>query len=106
MRLVCKVLQVPSPPKTRLYRGFPPGVPGQEPGELMEGADILLMEKTEDGISLCRYTASGNLAGDTWHANVEDAKHQVDFEFDGMISPWVNIPPGVTDVVEFALRSY
>src|SRR5258708_28885959 len=42
MRLVCKVLQVPSPPKTRLYRGFPPGVPGPESTQLMEDQDILL----------------------------------------------------------------
>jgi hypothetical protein len=72
----------------------------------MEAADILFVEEKKDGVFLCRYTATGNFAGDTWHANVEDAKDQAEFEFDGLISPWVDVPSEVTDVVEFALRGY
>ena len=59
-RLVSKVLQVPSPPKTRHYTGFPPGVPGQETGKLMETADILVIKKEKDGILLYRYTVIGS----------------------------------------------
>jgi hypothetical protein len=106
MRLLSKVLQVPSPPKTRHYIGFPAGVPGQETGKLMETPDILLIEESKDGTFLYRYTASGKNVGDTWHASVEDAKHQADFEFAGLITPWVNVPPEITNVVEYALGEY
>lgn len=72
----------------------------------MEAQDILLLEEKKDGTFLYRYTASGEIAGDTWHASVEDAKHQADFEFDGLITPWVNVPAEITNVVEYALREY
>lgn len=34
-------------------------------------------------------------AGDTWHLNLEDAKHPANFEFHGMITSWIPIPPQV-----------
>jgi hypothetical protein len=66
------------------------------------------LKTIQPAISLCsRFSnGTGNFVGDTWHQNVEDAKHQAEFEFDGMISHWVDLPRDVTDVVEFALREY
>jgi hypothetical protein len=90
MKYLSKVLQVPSPPKTLHYIGFPPGIGlEEEPRELTEAADILLIEQRQDGVFLFRFTASGKPVGDTWHANLEDAKHQAEFEFKGLISPWI-----------------
>jgi hypothetical protein len=34
-------------------------------------------------------------AGDTWHLNLEDAKQPANFEFHGMITPWIPIPAQV-----------
>ena len=107
MRLVCKVLQVPSPPKTRHYIGFPSELGSTEKErQMMEPADILLIEKRDEGVFLFRFTASGEAVGDTWHMNLEDAKHQAEFEFDGLISAWVSVPSNVSDVVEFALGEH
>jgi hypothetical protein len=107
MRLVCKVLQVPFPPKTRHYIGFPPELGSTEKDrKMMELADILLLEKQQEGVSLFRFTASGEAVGDTWHLSLEDAKHQAEFEFDGLLSPWISVPSDVSDVVEFALGQH
>jgi hypothetical protein len=71
MRLVCKVLWIASPPRTHYRIGFPPGVISNENHrELMEAADVLLIEDSKDGI--LRFTASGKPIGDTWHANLEE----------------------------------
>jgi hypothetical protein len=109
MRIVSKVLAVPDPPKVWLYRGFPPELdPDPKARQTMEPADILLIEQDEydGGFFLYRYTAAGVSAGDTWHLNLEDAKHQADFEFDGLITPWIDVPPDVkevADIVRYAL---
>jgi hypothetical protein len=104
MRIVSKVLAVPDPPKVRLYIGFPPEIdPDPEARQMMEAPDVLLIEQNEEGFFLYRFTAAGIFAGDTWHLNLEDAKHQADFEFDGLISPWISVPSDIKDVVRYAL---
>jgi hypothetical protein len=106
MRLVSKVLAVPDPPKTRLYIGLPPELdPNPAARQMMAPPDILLIQQDKDGngFFLVRYTAAGLFAGDTWHLNLEDAKHQADFEFEGLITPWIPVPSDVKDVVRYAL---
>jgi hypothetical protein len=109
MRIVSKVLAVPDPPKVRLYRGFPPKL-DPDPGarQMMAPPDILLIQQDKDGngFFLVRYPEAGVFAGDTWHLNLEDAKHQADFEFQGLITPWIPVPPDITkvaDIVRYAL---
>jgi hypothetical protein len=105
MRLLSKVLQTPSSPKTRHYIGFPPGIVSDEDSrKLLEPADILLIEERDEGFFLFRFTASGKEVGDTWHANLEDAKHQADFEFEGLTSSWIEVPDDVEDVLKFGLQ--
>jgi hypothetical protein len=108
MRLVSKVLKVSDPPRTRHYVGFPKELTSGESNsqEMMKAPDILLIEKRDEGFFLFRFTADGIPVGDTWHLNLEDAKHQAEFEFDSLISSWGEIPPDVTDVVSFALAKY
>ena len=108
MRLVSKVLQVPDPPKTRHYVGFPKELTSGEghSQEMMQPPDVLLIEKREEGFFLFRFTADGIPVGDTWHLNLEDAKHQAEFEFDNLISSWGEVPSDVTNVVSFALEKY
>lgn len=105
MRLASTVLSVPDLPKVRIYIGFPPEInPDPEARQMMEPPHVLVIEQKEDGFFLFRFTAAGVFAGDTWHLNLEDAKHQADFEFDGQITPWIDVPSNVQDVVCFALN--
>jgi len=69
----------------------------------MQAPDILLIEQRDEGFFLFRFTVDGVAAGDTWHLNLEDAKHQAEFEFDGLISSWLEVPANVDDAVDFAL---
>ncbi len=81
MRIVSKLLAVPDPPKTRLYIGLPPELdPNPAARQMMETPDVLVIEQDDNGFFLYRFTAAGVFAGDTWHLNLEDAKHQANFE--------------------------
>lgn len=105
MRIVSKVLAVPDPPKVRLYIGFPPELePDPKARQTMEPPDVLAIEQDTDGVFPHRFTAAGVFAGDTWHLNLEDAKHQADFEFDRLITPWIPVSSDVKDVVRYALE--
>jgi hypothetical protein len=105
MRIVSKILALPDPPKTRLYIGLPPKLdPNPAARQMMEPPDVLVIEQDENGFFLYRFTAAGVFAGDTWHLNLEDAKHQANFEFDGLITPWIPVPSDVKDVVRYALN--
>jgi hypothetical protein len=108
MRLVSKVLAVPDPPKVRLYIGFPPEIdPDPEARQMMEAADVLLIEQNKAEMRWdFFYIGSRRLASSratrgisTW----KDAKHQANFEFDGLITPWISVPSDVKDVIRYAL---
>ena len=62
-----------------------------------------MTRKPHQGVFLYRYSELGKPAGDTWHANVEDAEHQLEFEFGPAVGNWVEIPENVRDEVAFAL---
>jgi hypothetical protein len=61
----------------------------------------LLIECKADGIFLVRFGAAGEVAGDTWHESLEDAKGQATSEY-GRDIEWVRVPADVEDVVAFA----
>ena len=67
-------------------------------------ADVLLIIADDDpGAMLYRYTAYGELAGDTWHASVEDARAHAAFEYgDALLPPWMDVPDEVSDAHRFA----
>jgi hypothetical protein len=90
MRLSCRVGQTRTTKTSHTLR-----VPGIEPvsdhpTEIpLPRADVLIIEEeAEGGVLLLRYTCRGAFGGDTWHASVEDAKAQAQFEFDGDLSAW------------------
>jgi hypothetical protein len=103
-RLVAKLIVEPLKAKVRHYRGFPPELTGGEDlREQMPPAAVLLIEPKPSGIFLFRFTANGQVVGDTWHETVEDAQHQATFEYENLVSDWIAVPPDVEDVVAFAL---
>jgi hypothetical protein len=67
----------------------------------MPSAAVLVIERSEDGVLLIRYTESGGFAGDTWHPNTDEAQEQAAYEFGDSVSVWREIPTDVNDVVAF-----
>jgi hypothetical protein len=77
--------------KSRHLIGLPSDLSGEEQ-KFLPKAEVLLIEEKRDGTFLYRYTSIGDFCGDTWHRNIEDAKHQVEFEFGDQDYNWVDIP--------------
>lgn len=71
------------------------------PQKLMPLPDILIIEednKETNGFFLYRYTKNGEVAGDTWHVNLEDAKQQAVFEYTDCLANWSIEPEPVSDI--------
>ncbi|MGA8938896.1 MAG: hypothetical protein WB439_07005 [Acidobacteriaceae bacterium] len=50
-------------------------------GEPMPSARHIILAEHSDGPMVYRYSEDWIFAGDTWHENIADALHQIDFEF-------------------------
>lgn len=59
-------------------------------------------EKPDIGTFLYSFRSNGDCVGDTWHKNVEDAKHQADFQYENLVQEWQDIPPDV-DMIAYGL---
>jgi hypothetical protein len=53
---------------------------------------------------LFRYSAYGELAGDTWHPTPDDARAQAAAEYRGALHAWEPVPADVGDPHAFAVR--
>ena len=86
------------------FVGLPPEVSGGNNARLQMGPPaFLVIDETADGVFLYRYDADGKCVGDTWHINIDDAKHQADYEYEGLMQEWQNVPLNVKDIVAFGL---
>ena len=63
---------------------------------------MVVIEASEDGVYLYRYSANGDFGGDTWHESVEDAKHQAAFEYADLLSEWHEVPD-ITDLEQYVV---
>src|SRR5271169_4471948 len=71
------------------YRGMPPELTGgKDRRQEMGPAHFLVIEEMHDGVFLYRFDAKGECVGDTWHMNLDDAKHQASYEFEGVLLNW------------------
>jgi hypothetical protein len=76
-----------------------------DPAKMLPLADVvLLLPDGESGAMLFRYTAHGDMAGDTWHLSMDDAREQAAHEYEGALEPWIAVPGDVADAHEFASR--
>ena len=76
-----------------------------DPAAMLPTADVvLLVDKGEGNCMLFRYTAHGELAGDTPHDSAADAEAQAEMEYGESLLPWMDVPDGVTDAHDFAVR--
>jgi hypothetical protein len=90
--------------RTSHYTGTAPDPSGAfETRTKMPRASVLLIERSQHGVYVIRYAANGRFAGDTWHETIEDAKHQVAYEFGDSVSDWKEVPVDINDVVAFMI---
>jgi hypothetical protein len=81
------------------------GFPALDPEKMLPIADVLLLVVDKDpGAMLFRYTAHGELAGDTWHATQAEAEAQAEYEYGDALLPWNDVPPEITDAHAFAVQ--
>jgi|ERR1043166_5039870 hypothetical protein len=88
------------------YTGPPPELTnGVDEREQMPRPAFLVIEENPDGTFLYRYDVKGRCVGDTWHMNIDDAKHQAAYEYGGALGTWQNIPLEQEDAVAFGVAS-
>ena len=105
IRLTAKVTGHLPEPKVKHFRGLPPELTGgEDQRELMEAPALIAIEEKPDGVFLFRFTADGQVVGDTWHMTVQEAKQQAHFEFGDLLSDWKSVPADVEDLVSFGLK--
>lgn len=76
-----------------------------DPKDMLPTADVvLLIDKGAEGCMLFRYTAHGELAGDTPHDSADDAEAQADLEYGAALLTWMDVPDDVADAHDFAVR--
>jgi hypothetical protein len=81
-------------------KGFP-----LDPAKMLPVADVVLLVTGDDpGAMLFRYTAHGELAGDTWHTSAADAEEQAAEEYGEALGPWTSVPEDVSDAHSYAVR--
>jgi hypothetical protein len=71
-------------------------------GQIAKRAVLVILDQSPSGTFLFRYDATGDFVGDTWHANVEDARAQAAFEYDSDLAPWMAVPADQRDLEVFA----
>jgi hypothetical protein len=76
-----------------------------DPEDMLPSPDVLLLiDRGRDGCMLFRYTAHGELAGDTLHESAADAEAQAELEYGDALLSWMDVPADVTDAHAFAVR--
>lgn len=80
-------------------QGFP-----LDPEQMLPTPDVVLVTSNGDGAMLFRYTAHGELAGDTPHDTTDDACAQAAEEYGEALSPWMRVPDDIPDAHVFAVR--
>ena len=84
--------------------GFP-----LDESKMLPVPDVVLVVPDEgedggEGAMLFRYTAHGDLAGDTWHATVGEAQEQAMYEYGDALIAWLEVPTEVADAHDYAVR--
>lgn len=105
VRMTAKVTGHLAEPKVKHYRGLPPELTGgKDLREQLEAPALVAIEEKPDGVFLFRFTADGQVVGDTWHMTLEEAQQQAQFEFGDLLSDWRSVPADVEDLVAFGLK--
>jgi hypothetical protein len=60
-------------------------------GALLKPARHVVTEEHAEGVYVFRYSDSWGFSGDTWHANMQDALEQIEWEFGARELRWTPI---------------
>jgi hypothetical protein len=92
--------------KVKHYVGPPPELAnGSDQRVQMAAPAFLIIEENPDGTFLYRYDVKGECVGDTWHMNIDDAKSQAAFEYEGALGPWQDIPSELGDAIAIGIAN-
>ena len=76
-----------------------------DPSKMPPEPDVILLVANDDsGAMLFRYTAHGDLAGDTWHDSVEDAREHAIYDYSDALGEWIDVPEVVDDAHAYAVQ--
>ena len=65
--------------------------------------DVVLTEGDSASMMPYRYRCDGEFCGDTWHASLEDAQNQAQYEYGEALGQWRRVPPDVADTHQHAI---
>lgn len=75
------------------------------PDRMLPDPDVVvLVSDPKGGAMLFRYSAHGELCGDTPHASAGEAQADAEREYGDALEPWIDVPADVTDVHAFAVQ--
>lgn len=98
------ISQSDAPPRVGHFDGRPPELTGGEDRRRrLPWPQVVVMEETPSGVSLYRFTTTGESAGQTWHRSVDDARYQAQYEYGDLIGEWRDVPSDVKEPVRYAL---
>lgn len=80
------------------------GYPLDPEGMLPPPDVILLVSEPKGQTMLFRYTAHGELCGDTPHDSIGQAEEQAASEYGEALLGWLDVPEGVPDAHAFAVQ--
>ncbi|HJQ19224.1 MAG TPA: hypothetical protein VJ867_02675 [Gemmatimonadaceae bacterium] len=75
-----------------------------EADRLLPDPDVLVVVEDKDGAMLFRYTAHGEMCGDTPHESLEQAERQAVMEYGSALMQWQDVPDDVKDVHAYAIE--
>ena len=76
-----------------------------DPDSMLPAPDVvLLVSDPRGGAMLFRYTAHGELCGDTPHDSVAQAEAQAVGEYGDALLEWMDVPDDTADAHDFAVR--
>lgn len=76
-----------------------------DPAKMLPEADVVLLVANDDpGAMLFRYTAYGEVGGDSWHPTAAEAREQASDEYGEALGAWLAVPDEVDDAHAFAVR--
>lgn len=86
-------------------RSAPPAADALDMASRLPGADVLLLiAGAEPDAMVFRYTAYGELGGDSWHLSVADAQEQAGEEYGEALLPWEPVPDDIADAHAYAIN--
>lgn len=104
MRFLAVIQNRPSRTNIQHYMGMPPELTGgSDQRTLMAMPAFVVIEESDSGVLLYRYDIRGECVGDTWHANVQEAKGQAAYEYQTALGEWQTISSAVHDVIALGI---